>query len=82
MAKEVQLNHAFGEKPWLGFEHVTMVPMCKKLTDPKLLTADEKAWLNAYHREVWEKTHGFFDEGEENGRRTLAWLRRETAGVE
>jgi Xaa-Pro aminopeptidase len=74
MAKEASTNHRFGEKPYLGFEHVTMVPMCQKLIDVKLLSPTEKDWLNKYHAEIFEKTKGFF----ENDPRTLGWLRRET----
>ena len=74
MVKEVQTKHNFGDKPYLGFEHVTMVPMCRKLIDPVLLTGEEKQWLNDYHAEVYEKTKGFFEKDE----LTLAWLKRET----
>ncbi|EXJ75555.1 xaa-Pro aminopeptidase [Cladophialophora psammophila CBS 110553] len=77
MACEAKTNHKFGDKPWIGFEHVTMVPMCRKLIDPSLLDPEERAWLNAYHEEVWEKTSGFFDKDE----RTTKWLRRETAPI-
>jgi Xaa-Pro aminopeptidase len=77
MAKEATTNHRFGDKPWIGFEHVTMVPMCKKLTDAKLLESEEREWLNGYHKKVWEKTKGYF-EGDEG---TLKWLRRETAPI-
>ncbi|KAF2764360.1 putative Xaa-pro aminopeptidase P [Teratosphaeria nubilosa] len=77
MVKEAKTRHKFGEKPYLGFEHVTMVPMCRRLADVGLLTEREVEWVNAYHREVWEKTKGYFeDKGDE---RTLEWLRRETA---
>ena len=74
MVREVQPTHSFGEKPWLGFEHVTMTPMCRRLIDEGLLTEGEKGWLNKYHNEVLEKTRGLL-EGDE---RALAWLRRET----
>ncbi|KAL8764202.1 MAG: hypothetical protein Q9184_000171 [Pyrenodesmia sp. 2 TL-2023] len=77
MAQEAKTNHKFGDKPWLGFEHVTMVPMCRKLIDGKLLTQDERTWLNEYHQEVYDKTKGFF-EGDE---RTLRWLERETSPI-
>jgi Xaa-Pro aminopeptidase len=77
MAREVSTPHSFGDKPWLGFEHVTMVPMCRKLIDPELLTKEEKTWLNEYHREIWEKTSGSFA-GDE---RTTRWLRRETEEI-
>ena len=77
MAREVKTTHSFGEKPWLGFEHVTMVPMCRKLIDEELLTKKEKEWLNSYHNEVWEKTNGFFKDDE----RTRKWLERETKEI-
>lgn len=77
--KEVKLAHSFGDKPFLGFDHVTMVPMCRKLIDPKLLTDGEIKYLNDYHAEVWEKTNGYFGDGErEQERLALAWLKRET----
>lgn len=74
MVKEVQTEHNFGDKPYLGFEHVTLVPMCRKLIDTSLLTDSEKLWLNEYHKEVLEKTRGYFTKDE----MTLAWLERET----
>lgn len=76
-AKEVETKHKFGDKPWLGFECVTMVPMCRKLIDPSLFTPEERKWLNDYHQEVWKTLHGYFkDDG-----RTTAWLKRETASI-
>jgi Xaa-Pro aminopeptidase len=75
MVKEVETEHKFGDKPYLGFEHVTMTPFCRKLIDINLLTEDEKNWLNDYHAEVFEKTKGYFEKDE----LTLKWLRRETA---
>ena len=74
MAREVETEHKFGDKPYLGFEHVTMVPMCRNLIDATLLTADEKDWLNKYHAEVLSKTKGFFD----NDARTMNWLKLHT----
>jgi Xaa-Pro aminopeptidase len=78
IVKEVKTKHSFGDKPFLGFEHVTMVPYCRKLIDVSLLTKTEKTWLNSYHAEVLEKTQGFF----ENDDLTTAWLKRETAAIE
>jgi len=75
MAKEVETKHRFGDKPYLGFEHVTMVPYCRKLIDVGLLTEKERGWVDGYHREIMEKTKSFF-EGDE---RTLSWLERECA---
>jgi Xaa-Pro aminopeptidase len=75
MAREATTTHKFGDKPWIGFEHVTMVPMCRKLIDATLLDPEEKEWLNNYHAEIWDKTAGYFKHDE----RTSKWLKRETA---
>lgn len=75
MVREVATEHQFGDKPFLGFENVTMTPMCRKLINTELLTENEIKHLNDYHKEVWEKTHHFFEKDE----LTLEWLKRETA---
>ena len=75
MAREVKTAHSFGEKPWLGFECVTMTPMCRKLIDEKYLTPREVTWLNTYHADVLEKTRSYFDGKDEL---TMKWLERET----
>ncbi|KAL9090439.1 MAG: hypothetical protein Q9159_001969 [Coniocarpon cinnabarinum] len=77
VVKEAETRHRFGDKPFLGFSHVTMVPMCRKLIDPSLLSQAEKTWLNQYHTEVAEKTAPYF-KGDEV---TLKWLQRETAPI-
>lgn len=77
VVQETKTKYAFGEKPFLGFEHVTMVPYCRNLIDVNLLTEPEKAWLNAYHSEVLQKTRGFFKEDAF----TMAWLERETQPI-
>lgn len=41
-----------GEREMMGFETLTLVPIDLRLVEPKLLTADEIAWLNAYHARV------------------------------
>ena len=74
MVKEAETKHKFGDKPYLGFEHVTLVPMCRKLIDKSLLTPAEVKFLDTYHQEVYDKTHGYFSEGSV----ALAWLQRET----
>ncbi|ATZ48301.1 hypothetical protein BCIN_03g05300 [Botrytis cinerea B05.10] len=73
MVKEIETKHQFGEKPYLGFEHVTMVPYCRKLIDETLLTRKEKHWLNEYHADIYSKTKDFF-KGDEL---TMSWLERE-----
>ena len=73
--KEVTTKHRFGDKPSYTFEHVTMVPMCRKLIDTSLLSAVEIQWLNDYHKDVWEKTSGSF----KDDKISRAWLERECA---
>ena len=77
MVKETKTKFQFGDKPYLGFDHVTMVPMCQKLIDPELLDDADKKWLNDYHKEVEEKTKPFF----KDDKLTLAWLHRETRPI-
>ena len=40
------------ERPLLGFETLTLAPIDRALIEPKLLSADEIAWLDAYHKRV------------------------------
>ncbi|KAH9948032.1 Creatinase/aminopeptidase [Amylocystis lapponica] len=63
----------FGDKGYLGFEHVTMCPIQKSLVDMALLTVSERKWLDAYHAEVLEKVAPLL----QNDSRALAWLLRE-----
>lgn len=74
LVREVKTEHTFGDKPFLGFEHVTMVPYCRNLIDETLLTASEKEWLNKANKEIFEKTESFF----KDDALTRAWLVRET----
>ena len=41
-----------GERPMLGFETLTFAPIDLTLVEPKLMDADEIAWLNDYHARV------------------------------
>lgn len=74
IVREVKTQHSFGDKPYLGFEHVTMVPYCRKLIDETLLTAEEKKWLNDSNEEIRTKTEHYFRDDP----LTLKWLIRET----
>ncbi len=40
------------ERPLHGFETITLAPIDRNLIEPSLLTAEETAWLDAYHRRV------------------------------
>ena len=74
IVREVKTEHQFGEKPYLGFEHVTMVPYCRKLIDESLLTQEEKGWLNKSNEEIRKNMAGYFD----GDKLTTQWLMRET----
>lgn len=77
IVKEAKTNCSFGDKPYLGFEHATMVPFCRNLLDATLLTELEKNWLNAYHAEVYAKTKDLV----KGNPVALGWLERETQPV-
>lgn len=44
-----ELEHNFGGVDFLGFEHVTLVPIQYNLIDFTLMTSTEKDWLARYH---------------------------------
>ena len=66
---------AGGEKAMLGFETLTRAPIDRSLVDVALLDADERDWLNAYHRTVVEDLDGLLDS------ETADWLRRAAAPI-
>ena len=41
-----------GDRPLLGFETLTQVPIDITLIEVGLLTQEERHWLNAYHAQV------------------------------
>ncbi|HEY5347316.1 MAG TPA: aminopeptidase P family protein, partial [Rhizomicrobium sp.] len=43
-----------GERPMMEFETITLAPIDLNLVEPSLLSAEERAWLNAYHARVRE----------------------------
>jgi Xaa-Pro aminopeptidase len=59
---------AGAEKPLNAFETLTLVPIDTRLIDPAMLTADERAWLDAYHTRVRETLGPLLDTA------TRAWL--------
>lgn len=73
LVKEVATANRFGDNAYLGFEHVTIVPLGKNLIDVGLLNARERAWVNDYHRECWDKLHALVDD---MGKQ---WLAKETS---
>jgi Xaa-Pro aminopeptidase len=64
-----------GERPMMRFETITLAPIDVDLVEPKLLTQDERDWLNAYHARVREQLTQLVD-GE-----TRAWLENATRAI-
>ena len=62
-----------GERPMHGFEQLTFAPLDRKLIDVGLLTADERAYVDAYHAETLARV-GPLLEGE-----VLDWLKGQCA---
>lgn len=75
VVREARTPNNFGDKGFLGFEHVTMVPIGRNFIDVSLLSADERGWVDAYHKEVSEKVSPLL----EGDARAKAWLHRECA---
>lgn len=60
---------------FLQFEPLTLCPIDLSPVIAGMLTAEEKAWLNDYHRTVYDKLAPFLDEDERE------WLRENTREV-
>jgi Xaa-Pro aminopeptidase len=59
----------------MRFETITLAPIDVDLVEPKLLTAEERDWLNAYHARVREALTPLVAE------ETKAWLVNATRAV-
>ncbi len=68
-----QAEDLAGEIPMLEFETLTLAPFDRRLVDPDLLTADERRWLDDYHRRVASEVGPLLEEPER------AWLARAAA---
>jgi Xaa-Pro aminopeptidase len=64
-----------GGRPMYAFETLTLAPIERRLIEPRLLTPEEKAWLDAYHQRVAAVIGPLLDE------KTRAWLRQVTKPV-
>ncbi|KAL5566074.1 hypothetical protein UlMin_029238 [Ulmus minor] len=69
--KEAGTPNRFGGIEYLGFEKLTFVIQVK-LIDLSLVSAEEIAWLNDYHSQVWEKVSPLLDG------LALQWLQNNT----
>jgi Xaa-Pro aminopeptidase len=66
---------AGAEKPLNAFETLTLVPIDTRLVEPAMMTADETAWLDAYHARVREALVPAVDAP------TREWLIKATAPI-
>ena len=64
-----------GERKVMDFEALTLAPIDLNLVEPALMTAEEKAWLNAYHARVRETLAPLVDA------ETRAWLEQATRAI-
>jgi Xaa-Pro aminopeptidase len=64
---------AGAEREMLGFETISLAPIDRRLIEPKILTAEERGWLDAYHARVRKALTPLVDEA------TRAWLKKATA---
>lgn len=67
----------FGDKKFLKFRNLTLVPYCKKLINTKLLTSEEKKVINSYHKKIWDLLSVKLDKSSVE----YAWLKRETCAI-
>lgn len=67
--------HRFNDRDFLTFEAISLVPLQRALIDPRLLTEEEIAWINAYHAQCLEIVGA---EMEAQGKpQLLRWLSRQ-----
>lgn len=78
LTKQVVTPHRFGDKDYLGFEPVTLVPMCQNLIDKTLLSRSDVEWLNQYHLLCRQKVGPLLA----NDPLAMKWFQRETEKIE
>jgi Xaa-Pro aminopeptidase len=71
---EKKTTEFLGYGEFLGFEHITVVPISTKLVNVELLTGEELKWLNEYNRMCYEKVSPLLEVGSIGHR----WLEKES----
>lgn len=66
---------AGAEREMYGFESITLAPFDLNCVEPKLMNAEEIAWLNAYHAHVRKTLSPLVDA------KTRKWLREATQAI-
>lgn len=76
---ENELISQLGEKNeyghFMNFETITFAPFDLDAIDPAVLTTAERAWLNAYHQEVYQKLSPYMSEAQQE------WLKEYTRSI-
>lgn len=80
VVRPVETARSFGGQRFLGFERLTMVPISTDLLDLDQMSDEEIAWLNHYHREVYERIAPCLKERNETA--VLRWLERACAPIQ
>nr|MEE4267150.1 aminopeptidase P family protein [Candidatus Krumholzibacteria bacterium] len=63
------------EKTWYRFRPVTLCPINTALVNKKLMSGEQVAWLNAYHKQVYRELAPRLD------REHTAWLKKATKAI-
>jgi len=63
------------ERTWLRFDTITLCPFDRELIETKLMTTDQLAWLNAYHKQVFKELSPHLDKAH------VSWLRKATRAL-
>jgi len=77
--KEANTRNNFGGTKFLKFEHITMVPMCKRLLDKSIMNENDIKWVNDFHQECWEKISPLLISKD---KLALEWLRHQTLPIQ
>ena len=61
-----------GDKSFMKFEKLTLIPIQKNLIKVELMTVEELDWLDAYHAMVFEKVGALMEDGSDG----KVWLEK------
>lgn len=71
-------SKATGEKKFLKFNRLTMIPIQKNLIDLRIMSEEELDWIDSYHEEVLGNVAPLLEEGTP----AMVWLRKACEKIE
>ncbi|KAG2236006.1 hypothetical protein INT48_004336, partial [Thamnidium elegans] len=77
LVKDVDTPNNFGGRGYLGFEHITIVPIGLNLINVELLSPSEIKWINEYHQECLAKLMPLIADDP----LAVDWLKKETVPI-